>query len=52
MSEPFNQLSLTRSSDSYWRVTFNHPPINLFDDNTVPELDIMAPAVLAEAVSE
>lgn len=39
MSEPFNQLSLTRRSDAYWRVTFNHPPINLFDDNTVPELE-------------
>jgi hypothetical protein len=32
---PFNQLSLTRRSDAYWRVTFNRPPINLFDDNTV-----------------
>jgi hypothetical protein len=32
MSEPFNQLSLTRCSDAYWRVTFNHPPINLLDD--------------------
>ena len=39
MSEPFNQLSLTRCSDAYWRVTFNHPPINLLDDNTVPELE-------------
>ena len=39
MSEPFNQLSLTKCSDAYWRVTFNHPPINLLDDNTVPELE-------------
>jgi enoyl-CoA hydratase/carnithine racemase len=39
LSEPFNQLSLTRCSGAYWRVTFNHPPINLLDDNTVPELE-------------
>jgi enoyl-CoA hydratase/carnithine racemase len=39
MSKSFNQLNLTRKSDAYWRVTFNHPPINLFDDNTVPDLE-------------
>jgi enoyl-CoA hydratase/carnithine racemase len=39
MSESFKQFSLTRISNSHWRVTFNHPPINLFDDNTVPELE-------------
>jgi enoyl-CoA hydratase/carnithine racemase len=48
MSEPFNQLSLTRSSDSYWRVTFNHPPINLLDDNTVPELEHLLDLAEAE----
>jgi len=25
MSELFNQMRLTRRSDAYWRVTFNHP---------------------------
>src|SRR5277367_4033941 len=50
MSEPFNQLSLTRRSDAYWRVTFDHPPINLLDDNTVPELERLLD--LAEAESE
>jgi enoyl-CoA hydratase/carnithine racemase len=39
MSESFKQFSLSRISNSHWRVTFNHPPINLFDDNTVPELE-------------
>jgi len=48
MSEPFNQLSLTRRSDAYWRVTFNHPPINLFDDNTVPELEHLLDLAEAE----
>jgi len=39
MSESFKQFSLSRISNSHWRVTFNHPPINLFDDNTIPELE-------------
>ena len=39
MSEPFNQLSLTRRSDAYWRVTFSHPPINLLDLVLIIELD-------------
>src|SRR5271170_2095100 len=39
MSESFKQFSLSRISNSHWRVTFNHPPINLFDDNTVPDLE-------------
>jgi hypothetical protein len=48
MSEPFNQLSLTRCSDAYWRITFNHPPINLLDDNTVPELEHLLDLAEAE----
>jgi enoyl-CoA hydratase/carnithine racemase len=48
MSEPFNQLSLTRCSNAYWRVTFNHPPINLFDNNTVPELEHLLDLAEAE----
>jgi len=48
MSEPFNQMSLTRRSDAYWRVTFNHPPINLLDDNTVPELEHLLDLAEAE----
>jgi hypothetical protein len=48
MSEPLNQLSLTRRSDAYWRVTFNHPPINLLDDNTVPELEHLLELAEAE----
>ena len=48
MSEPFSQLNLTRRSDAYWRVTFNHPPINLLDDNTVPELEHLLDLAEAE----
>lgn len=49
MSETFNQFSLTRHSDAFWRVTFDHPPINLFDDNTVPELERLLDLAEADA---
>jgi hypothetical protein len=39
MSEQFEQLKLTHESPAYWRVTFDHPPINLLDDNTMPDLE-------------
>jgi enoyl-CoA hydratase/carnithine racemase len=48
MSELFKQLCLTRRSDAYWRVTFDHPPINLLDDNTVPELQHLLDLAEAE----
>jgi enoyl-CoA hydratase/carnithine racemase len=39
MSQQFEQLKLTHESPAYWRVTFDHPPINLLDDNTMPDLE-------------
>jgi len=48
MTEPFTQFSLDRRSAAYWRVTFNHPPINLFDDNTVPQLEHLLDLMEAE----
>lgn len=48
MSETFNQFRLGRWSSAYWRVTFDHPPINLFDDNTVPELERLLDLAEAE----
>ena len=50
MSETFNQFRLDRRSSAYWRVTFDHPPINLLDDNTVPELERLLD--LAEAAAD
>src|SRR5271155_3175557 len=50
MTEPLTQFNLTRRSNAYWRVTFDHPPINLFDDNTVPDLEHLLD--LAEAEPE
>jgi enoyl-CoA hydratase/carnithine racemase len=33
------QILLTRRSRAYWRVTFNHPPLNIFGPDTIPQLN-------------
>jgi enoyl-CoA hydratase/carnithine racemase len=33
------QILLTRRSPAYWRVTFNHPPLNIFGPDTIPQLN-------------
>jgi enoyl-CoA hydratase/carnithine racemase len=33
------QILLERRSPSYWRVTFNHPPLNIFGPETIPQLE-------------
>jgi enoyl-CoA hydratase/carnithine racemase len=33
------QILLTRRSPAYWRVTFNHPPLNIFGPTTIPQLN-------------
>src|SRR5262250_289060 len=33
------QILLTRRSPAYWRVTFNHPPLNVFDPDSIPQLN-------------
>src|SRR4249920_3282199 len=32
-------ILLTRRSPAYWRVTFNHPPLNIFGPDTIPQLN-------------
>jgi enoyl-CoA hydratase/carnithine racemase len=32
------QLHLLRRSPSYWRITFDHPPLNIFGPETIPQL--------------
>jgi enoyl-CoA hydratase/carnithine racemase len=34
-----NQVFLTRRSPAYWRVTFDHPPLNIFGPETIPQLN-------------
>ena len=33
------QIRLTRLSPFYWRVTFDHPPLNIFGPDTTPQLE-------------
>jgi enoyl-CoA hydratase/carnithine racemase len=33
------QIHLTRRSPNYWRVTIDHPPLNIFGPETIPQLD-------------
>jgi enoyl-CoA hydratase/carnithine racemase len=36
---PPERVLLTRRSLEYWRVTFNHPPLNVFGPETIPQLN-------------
>jgi enoyl-CoA hydratase/carnithine racemase len=33
------QICLTRRSPHYWQVTLNHPPLNIFGPDTIPQLN-------------
>ena len=32
------EIRLARSSPTYWRVTFDHPPLNIFGPEMIPQL--------------
>jgi enoyl-CoA hydratase/carnithine racemase len=33
------EIRLARRSSTYWRVTFNHPPLNIFGPEIIPQLN-------------
>ena len=33
------EIHLARRSPAYWRVTFDHPPLNIFGPETIPQLN-------------
>src|SRR3954451_17185969 len=39
------QVILTRRSPQYWRVTLDHPPLNIFGPATIPQLDEVITAI-------
>jgi enoyl-CoA hydratase/carnithine racemase len=39
------QIHLTRRSPHYWRVTFDHPPLNIFGPETIPQLNEIVTAL-------
>ena len=43
------QILLTRRSPEYWRVTFNHPPLNIFGPDAIPQLNEIITALETDA---
>src|ERR1700678_4213261 len=43
------QIRLVKRSPMYWRVTFDHPPLNIFGPETIPELNEIITALETEA---
>src|SRR5258706_11332481 len=39
------QIRLERRTPSYWRVTFDHPPLNIFGPETIPQLNEVVTAL-------
>jgi len=39
------QIYLTQRSPHYWRVTINHPPLNIFGPKTIPQLNEIITAI-------
>jgi enoyl-CoA hydratase/carnithine racemase len=39
------QIHLTRHSPNYWRVTLDHPPLNIFGPETIPQLNEIVTAL-------
>src|SRR5260221_11017687 len=42
------RVVLTRRSPAYWRVTLDHPPLNIFGPETIPQLDEIITALEAD----
>lgn len=43
------QIKLERRLPTYWRVTFDHPPLNIFGPETIPELEEIIVALETDA---
>ena len=43
------QIRVVRRSPSYWRVTFDHPPLNIFGPETIPQLSEIVTALETDA---
>ena len=43
------RIYLTRHSPHHWRVTLNHPPLNIFGPDTIPQLNEIITAIETDA---
>lgn len=39
------EIRLVRRSDSYWRVTFDLPPLNIFGPANIPQLEAIVSSI-------
>ena len=46
---PTEHIRLARRSPEYWRVTIDHPPLNIFGPQTIPQLNEIVRALEADA---
>src|SRR3989441_10106594 len=44
-TEASREIRLARRSPTYWRVTFDHPPLNIFGPETIPQLNEIVTAL-------
>jgi len=45
MQETTKQIRVVERSPMYWRVTFDHPPLNIFGPQTIPQLNEIVTAL-------
>jgi enoyl-CoA hydratase/carnithine racemase len=45
VQEKTKQIRLVKRSPVYWRVTFDHPPLNIFGPETIPQLNEIVTAL-------
>ncbi len=45
MQESTKQIRIVERSPMYWRVTFDHPPLNIFGPQTIPQLNEIVTAL-------
>jgi enoyl-CoA hydratase/carnithine racemase len=43
------RIRLARTTPSYWRVTFDHPPLNIFGPDAIPQLNEVVTALETDA---
>src|SRR2546425_3537919 len=48
-TEASREIRLARRSPTYWRVTFDHPPLNIFGPETIPQLNEIITALENDA---
>jgi enoyl-CoA hydratase/carnithine racemase len=49
MAKGAKQMHLTRRSPNYWRVTIDHPPLNIFGPEAIPQLNEIITALETDA---